>query len=155
SSGYASAYDPQRLSAITATISRCTLTGAWRRRRMDPGDRTGTPIWRRLSLQPIYADKPDGAITLHGLNADSIALLAATSVTNDTAGESELDGGAGFGQGSKRPGDTIEPIRVEVASRLGVIGQIEGGSAAGERALLLLSDIHREAGEYEYSSRSG
>jgi len=116
---------------------------------MDPGDRTGTPILPQLSLQPIYAVKPDGAITLHGLKADSIARLAATSITNDASGQSVVDRGPGFGPGSKRPGETIQPMGVQVAYRFGVIGHIEGRSVAGERALLLLSHLRRETGEYE------
>jgi hypothetical protein len=132
SSGYAAAHDPQRVSALTATTSGRTLTGPWRHRRVDPGDRTGTPIRPQLSLQPIYAVKPDGAITLHG-----------------PKGESVVDRGPGFGPGSKRPGQTIQPMSVQVASRFGVIGHIEGRSVAGERAPLLLSHLRREGGEYE------
>jgi len=107
------------------------------------------PIRPQLSLQPIYAVKSDGAITQHGLKADSIALLAATSITNDASGQSVVDRGSGFGPGSKRPGETIQPLSVQVASRFGVIGHIEGRTVVAERALLLLSHLCREAGEYE------
>jgi hypothetical protein len=146
--GYASAYDPRQLSAITATISRCTRTGALRHRRVDSGDRTGTPIRPQLSLQPVYA-QPDGTITLHGLKAHSIAFLAATSITNDASGQSVVDRGPGFGPGSKRPGETTQPMSVQVASRFGVISHIEGRGVADERALSLLSHLSREVGEYE------
>jgi hypothetical protein len=96
--GYASAHDPRQLSAITATISRCTWTGALRHRRVDSGDRTGTLIRPQLSLQPVCAVEPDGAITLHGLKAHGIAFLAATSITNDASGQRAVDRGPSFGQ---------------------------------------------------------
>jgi hypothetical protein len=114
---------------------------------VDSGDRTGTPIRPQLSLQPVYAVEPDGAITLHGLKAHSIAFLAATSITNEASGQSGVDRGPGCGPGSKRPGKTAHPMTVQAASRFGVIGLIEGRGVADERALSLLSHLSREVGE--------
>jgi hypothetical protein len=147
--GYASAYDPRQLAAITPTISRCTWTGALRHRRADSGDRSGTPVRPQLSQQPVYAVGPDGAITLHGLKAHSIAFLAATSITNDASDQSAVDRGPGFGQVRSGLVRRTQPISVQVASRFGVIGHIEGSGVAGERALSLLSYLSREVGEYE------
>ncbi|MGH8323609.1 MAG: hypothetical protein ACRETD_07400 [Steroidobacteraceae bacterium] len=54
-----------------------------------------------LSTQLVYAVKPGDSVTVRGLKALSVPLVAAVSITNDASGQSVMDNGPGFGAGPK------------------------------------------------------
>ncbi|MGH6847039.1 MAG: hypothetical protein ACREC0_06270 [Methylocella sp.] len=96
-------YDPRQLPAIKGTVSRYTLTPRGDVDGLILTDGTEVRFPPHLSTQLVYAVKPGDAITVRGLKALSVPVIAAVSITNDASGQSVIDNGPGFGAGPKGP----------------------------------------------------
>ncbi len=79
-------YDPAQLPAIKGKVAQYTLTprGDVDGLILEDGTEVNTPP--RMSTQLVFSVKPGDAITIHGLKAKELPLVAAASVTNDSSG---------------------------------------------------------------------
>ena len=96
-------YDPQQLPAINGTVNRYTLTPRGDVDGLILADGTEVHFPPHLSTQLVYAVKPGDAVTVRGLKALNIPLVAAVSITNGRSGQTVTDNGPGFGPGSWLP----------------------------------------------------
>jgi hypothetical protein len=92
-------YDLQQLPAIRGTVSRYTLTPRGDVDGLILIDGTEVHFPPRLSTQLVYAVKPGDAVTVRGLKALSVPVVAAVSITNDASGRQWPV----FGKRPKRP----------------------------------------------------
>jgi hypothetical protein len=111
--GNASVYDPQQLPLIKGTVSRYTLTPRGDVDGLILSDGTEVHFPPHLSTQLVYAVKPGDAITVRGLKALSVPLVAAIAITNDATGRSVVDRGPGFGPGPKGPREAGQAMSVQ------------------------------------------
>jgi hypothetical protein len=111
--GGAPLYDSQQFPMIKGTVARYTLTPR--------GDVDGLMLTNgtevhfppHLSTQLVYAVKPGDAVTVRGVKALGVPLVAAVSITNDGSGQSVIDDGPGFGRGPKGPREAGQPMSVQ------------------------------------------
>jgi hypothetical protein len=111
--GAAPVYDPRQFPAINGTVTRYTLTPRGDVDGLILADGTEVHFPPHLSTQLVYAVKPGDAVTVRGLKALSIPLVAAVAITNDRSGQTVTDNGPGFGPGPKGPGDAGQPTSVQ------------------------------------------
>jgi hypothetical protein len=111
--GGAPVYDPQQLPAIRGTVSRYTLTPRGDVDGLILTDGTEVRFPPHLSTQLVYAVKPGDAVTVRGLKALSVPLVAAISITNDGSGQTVVDRGPGFGPGPKGPPQPGQAMTVQ------------------------------------------
>src|SRR5229473_6452857 len=106
-------YDLQQLLATRGTVSRYTLTPRGDVDGLILADGTEVHFPPHLSTQLVYAVKPGDAVTVRGLKALNIPLVAAVSITNGRSGQTVTDNGPGFGPGSKGPRQAGQPMTVQ------------------------------------------
>jgi hypothetical protein len=106
-------HDPQQLPAINGTVTRYTLTPRADVDGLILADGTEVHFPPHLSTQLVYAVKPGDTVTVRGLKALSIPLVAAVSITNDRSGQTVTDNGPGFGPGPKGPREAGQPMTVQ------------------------------------------
>jgi hypothetical protein len=106
-------YDPQQLPAINGTVNRYTLTPRGDVDGLILADGTEVHFPPHLSTQLVYAVKPGDAVTVRGLKALNIPLVAAVSITNGRSGQTVTDNGPGFGPGPKGPRQAGQPMTVQ------------------------------------------
>ncbi|OKO81391.1 hypothetical protein AC628_07120 [Bradyrhizobium sp. NAS96.2] len=111
--GPAAVYDPQQLPAINGTVNRYTLTPRGDVDGLILADGTEVHLPPHLSTQLVYAVRPGDAVTVRGLKAMTIPLVAAVSITNDRSGQTVTDSGPGFGPGPKGPRQAGQPSTVQ------------------------------------------
>ncbi|UFW91970.1 hypothetical protein BjapCC829_49230 (plasmid) [Bradyrhizobium barranii] len=111
--GAAPLYDPQQLPAINGTVTRYTLTPRGDVDGLILSDGTEVHFPPHLSTQLVYAVRPGDAVTVRGLKALSIPLVAAVSITNNRSGDSVTDAGPGFGPGPKGPRQAGQSMTVQ------------------------------------------
>jgi hypothetical protein len=119
----ATVYDPQQLPAINGTVNRYTLTPRGDVDGLILADGTEVHFPPHLSTQLVYAIKPGDAVTVRGLKAMTIPLVAAVSITNDRSGQTVTDNGPGFGPGPKGPRQAGQPMTVQGRVQMTVHGQ--------------------------------
>lgn len=106
-------YDPQQLPAINGTVTRYTLTPRGDVDGLILADGTEVHFPPHLSTQLVYAIRPGDGVTVRGLKALSIPMIAAVSITNDRSGQTVTDNGPGFGPGPKGPRQAGQPMTVQ------------------------------------------
>lgn len=106
-------YDSQQLPAINGTVNRYTLTPRGDVDGLILADGTEVHFPPHLSTQLVYAVRPGDAVTVRGLKALNIPLVAAVSITNGRSGQTVTDNGPGFGPGPKGPRQAGQPITVQ------------------------------------------
>jgi hypothetical protein len=111
--GIAPIYDPQQLPAIKGTVSRYTLTPRGDVDGLILADGTEVRFPPHLSTQLVYAVKPGDAVTVRGLKALSVPMVAAVSITNDASGQAVFDNGPGPGRGGKGPREAGQSMSVQ------------------------------------------
>jgi hypothetical protein len=92
-------------------------------------DGTEVHVPPHLSTGLAFAVKPGDAVTVRGLRAYSIPMIAAVTVTNDASGQTVVDTGPPGGAG--RPGGPGVPMSVEVriqAALHGPRGEVNGAA---------------------------
>ncbi len=122
-------YVPRQLPAIKGTVSRYTLTPRGDVDGLILADGTEVRFPPHLSTQLVYAVKPGDAVTVRGLEALSVPLVTAVSITNDASGQSVMDNGPGFGAGSKgppQPGQMMSVQRRVQTTLHGPRGEVNG-----------------------------
>jgi len=92
--------DLQQLPATKGTVSRYTLTPRGDVDGLILVDGTEVHFPPHLSTQLVLAIKPGDAITVRGLKALSVPLIAAIAITNDATGYTVVDSGPGAGPGA-------------------------------------------------------
>lgn len=93
-------YDFQQLPATRGTVSRYTLTPRGEIDGLILADGTEVHFPPHLSTQLVYAIKPGDAVTVRGLKALSVPLIAAIAITNSATGSTVIDNGPGAGPGT-------------------------------------------------------
>jgi hypothetical protein len=106
-------YDPQQLPAIKGTVSRYTLTPRGDVDGLILSDGTEVHFPPHLSTQLVYAVKPGDAVTVRGLKALSLPMIAAVSITNDASGQVVIDNSPGPGPGRKGPREAGQSMSVQ------------------------------------------
>jgi hypothetical protein len=125
--GSAQLYDPQQLPAIKGTVSRYTLTPRGDVDGVILADGTEVRFPPHLSTQLVYTMKPGDAVTVRGLKALSVPMVAAVSITSDASGLTVVDNGAGPGPG--RALEAGQPMSVQgrvQATLHGPRGEVNG-----------------------------
>ena len=88
-------YDPAQLPTIKGHVAQYTLTP---RSEVDGfllDDGTEVHVGPRASTELVFAVKPGDAVTIHGLRAKALPMVAAASVTNDASNVTVNAGGRG------------------------------------------------------------
>ena len=99
-------YDPAQLPEIKGKLAQYTLTPRGDVDGFILDDGTEVHLPPHASTQLVFAVRPGDAVTIHGLKAKAVPMVAAVSVANDATGATVL---AGRGP---RPG-AGEPVEVE------------------------------------------
>ena len=79
-------YDPAQLPEIKGKVSQYTLTPRGDVDGFILADGTEVHIAPFVSTQLVFAVHPGDAVTIHGLKAKAVPMVAAASVTNDATG---------------------------------------------------------------------
>ena len=108
-----SVYDLEQLPAIQGIVSHDTLTPRGDADWLILSNGTEVRVPPHLSSQLVCAVKSGDAITVRGLKALGVPLVAAVSITNDASGQSVIDRGLGFGPRPKGPRETGQPMSVQ------------------------------------------
>jgi len=127
--GSASVYDLQQLPVIKGSVSHYTLTPRGDVDGLILGDGTEVHVPPHLSTQLVYAVKLGDTITVRGLKALNVPLVAAIAITNDATNQRVVDGGAGFSPGPKGPREAGQPISVQGRVQMtlhGPRGEVDG-----------------------------
>ncbi len=86
-------YDPAQLPTIKGKVAQYTLTPRSDVDGFILDDGTEVHVSPRLSTQLVFAVKPGDAVTIHGLRAKAVPLVAAMSVTNDATNATVVSSG--------------------------------------------------------------
>jgi hypothetical protein len=87
--------DPAQLPESKGTVQAYSLTPRGDVDGLILSDGTEVHCPPPMSIQLVFAVKPGDAVTVHGLKARSVPLVAAASITNDSSGRTVVgDGGA-------------------------------------------------------------
>ncbi len=83
-----------------------------------------------LSTQVVFTVKPGDAVTIHGLKAQAVPMVQATSITNDASGQTVIDNGPPAGgpgrHGPNAGGQTLQ-VQGQVKEQLhGPRGELNG-----------------------------
>jgi hypothetical protein len=89
-------YDPAQLPEMKGKVAQYTLTPRGDVDGLILGDGTEVHVSPSLSSQLVFAVKPGDQVTVHGLKARAVPMVAAASVTNDATGVT-IAGGPGRG----------------------------------------------------------
>jgi hypothetical protein len=111
--GTAPIYDPRQLPAIKGTVARYTLTPRGDVDGLILSDGTEVRFPPHLSTQLVYAVKPGDAVTVRGLRALSVPMVAGVSIANDASGQDVIDNGPGPGPGRAGPRETWQLMSVQ------------------------------------------
>ncbi len=97
--GSAPLYDPQQLPAYKGQVQLFTLTPRGDIDGLVLADGTEVKTPPHLSTEIAFAIKPGDSVTIHGLKAASLPLVAASSITDDASGKTVVDAGPGGPRG--------------------------------------------------------
>lgn len=86
-------YNPQQFPAIHGTLAHYTLTPRGDVDGFVMSDGTEVHFPPPLSSALVYTVHPGDAVTVHGLKAMNLPMVAAVSVTNDRTGQTVVDNG--------------------------------------------------------------
>jgi hypothetical protein len=138
--GAAAVYDLQQLPAIKGMVARYTLTPRGDVDGLILADRTEVHFPPHLSTQLVYAIKPGDAVTVRGLKALTVPLVAAVSITNDSSGQSVVDNGPGFGPGPRGSREAGQPVTVQGRVQTTLHGPrgVVNGAVLDDRTILRL-----------------
>ncbi len=89
----ASTYDPAQLPTIHGKVAQYTLTPRGDVDGLILDDGTEVHLPPHLSTQLVYAVKPGDTVTIHGLKARAVPMVAASSIANDATGQTVVDNG--------------------------------------------------------------
>jgi hypothetical protein len=98
----ASTYDPAQLPEVKGKVAQYTLTPRGDVDGLILDDGTEVHFPPGSSTQLVFAVHPGDVVTIHGLKARAVAMVAAASITNDASGVTVT---AQFGRGMMRWGD--------------------------------------------------
>ena len=98
-------YDPAQLPTIKGKVAQYTLTPRSDVDGFILEDGTEVHVSPRLSTQLVFAVKPGDAVTIHGLRARAVPMVAALSVTNDATNATVVTSGA---RPERGPGEMTE-----------------------------------------------
>lgn len=84
-------YDPAQLPETKGKVAQYTLTPRGDVDGLILEDGTEVNTTPRISTQLVFAIKPGDSVTIHGLKAKALPLVAAGSITNDTSGVTVID----------------------------------------------------------------
>ncbi len=82
----ASVYDPAQLPQVKGKVAQYSLTPRGDVDGLILADGTEVHVPPFVSTQLVFAVKPGDAVTIHGLKARAIPMVAARSITNDATG---------------------------------------------------------------------
>jgi hypothetical protein len=88
-----STYDPDQLPTIKGKVVQYLPTPRGEVDGFILEDGTEVHVLPHLSSQLVFAVKPGDSVTIHGLKARAIPMVAAVSVTNDASNVTVADGG--------------------------------------------------------------
>ncbi len=86
----ASVYDPAQLPEVKGKVAQYSLTPRGDVNGLILADGTEVHVPPFVSTQLVFAVKPGDAVTIHGLKARAIPMVAARSITNDASGTTVL-----------------------------------------------------------------
>jgi hypothetical protein len=88
--GNAPVYDPAQLPEVKGKVAQYSLTPRGDVDGLILADGTEVHVPPFVSTQLVFAVKPGDAVTIHGLKARAIPMVAARSITNDATGATVL-----------------------------------------------------------------
>ena len=88
--GNAPVYDPAQLPEVKGKVAQYSLTPRGMVDGLILADGTEVHVPPFVSTQLVFAVKPGDAVTIHGLKARAIPMVAARSITNDATGTTVL-----------------------------------------------------------------
>src|SRR5580698_6762744 len=86
-------YDPAQLPTVKGKVAQYLPTPRGDVDGLLLDDGTEVQVGPFASTQLVFAVKPGDSVTIHGLKARALPLVAAASVTNDSSGVTVLGGG--------------------------------------------------------------
>ncbi len=98
-------YDPAQLPTVKGKIAQFTLSPRGDIDGMLLDDGTEVHVGPGISSELAFTLKPGDAVTIHGLKAKSVAMVAAASITNDATGTTVT---GRMGRGPEERGASIE-----------------------------------------------
>ncbi|WP_155951284.1 hypothetical protein [Rhizobium mesoamericanum] len=117
--------DAQQLPAFRGTVAQYTLSPRGDVDGLILTDGTEVHLPPHLSTALVFAVKPGDAVTVRGLRAYSIPMIAAVGVTNDASGQNVIDTGPS-GSAPGAPGELMS-VQGRIKSALhGPGGEING-----------------------------
>lgn len=122
-SSMAPIYDVAQLPEIKGTVTQYSLSPRGEIVGLILGDGTEVYLPPFVSTQVAFVVKPGDAVTIHGLRAKALPLVAARAVTNDATGAKVLVTGP---RGWRGGGPTIEAQGVVAAPLHTPRGQVDG-----------------------------
>ncbi len=119
-------YDPAQLPTIKGKVAQYTLTPRGDVDGFILDDGTEVNLSPRLSTQLVFAVKPGDAVTIHGLRAKALPLVAAMSVTNDATNATIMSSGERREHGPGAAQATTEATGTVKAQLHGPHGEMNG-----------------------------
>ena len=116
-------YDPAQLPATKGNVAQYTLSPRGEVDGFLLADGTEVHINPMLSSELVFAVKPGDAVTIHGLKAKAVAMVAAAAVTNDATGVTVT---GRMGHGPHERGAAIEAEGVVKAALHEPRGEVNG-----------------------------
>ncbi len=117
-------YDPAQLPAMKGNVAQYTLTPRGDVDGFLLADGTEVHVNPMMSTALVFAVKPGDAVTIHGLKAKALPMVAAASVTNDATGATVTGRMGGHGEPGR--GATIEAEGVVKAALHEPRGDVNG-----------------------------
>jgi len=121
--GAQSEYDPAQLPATKGKVAQYTLTPRGDVDGLILTDGVEVHTNPGLSTELVFAVHPGDAVTIHGLKARSVPMIAGVEVTNDATGVSV--------QGAMGPGGRERPTPLEDQSKVKQVLHGPGGETNG------------------------
>ena len=98
-------YDPAQLPAVKGKVAQYTLSPRGDVDGFLLDDGTEVHVMPMMSTELVFSVKPGDAVTIHGLKAKAVPMVAAASVTNDATGATVT---GRMGHGGPERGASIE-----------------------------------------------
>jgi hypothetical protein len=125
--GAAPMYDPAQLPQVKGKVAQYSLTPRGDVDGLILADGTEVHVPPFVSTQLVFAVKPGDSVTIHGLKARAIPMVAARSITNDASGATVLVAAP------RGPGHHGEGAALEAEGKVAALLHTPRGEANGIR----------------------
>jgi len=126
-------YDPAQLPSFKGKVAQYMLTPRGQVDGLILEDGTEVHLPPFMSTQLVFSVKPGDAVTIHGLKATALPMVAARSVTNDATGATVIVMPPQGGRMAGRMGGRMGGAALEAEGRVAAVLHTPRGEASGVR----------------------